>query len=178
MLIHNLTCYRCRLFLMVMILTPCSQAALTVVADLGGQSTSAYFDVINAQDNELTTSSNMEVTPPDLTEGGMLPVETPELSPGPVDARPLQLPGMGALFMIGDDARSKQWLKKNLVGLRKKQAVGLLVSVRDKTQLDELRQLAEGLVLAPASGSDLVRRLNLRHYPVLITDTGLTQQVR
>ncbi|MCC8458705.1 integrating conjugative element protein, partial [Photorhabdus aegyptia] len=119
-----------------------------------------------------------EVIPPDLTEGGMLPVETPELSPGPVDARPLQLPGMGALFMIGDDARSKQWLKKNLVGLRKKQAVGLLVSVRDKAQLDELRQLAEGLVLAPASGSDLARRLNLRHYPVLITDTGLTQQVR
>ncbi|MBS9435070.1 integrating conjugative element protein [Photorhabdus hainanensis] len=177
MLIHNLIRYRCRLFLM-MILTPCSQAALTIVADLGGQSTAVYFDAINAQDNELTTSSNTEAAPPDLTEGGMLPVETPELSPGSVDARPLQLPGMGALFMIGDDALSKQWLKKNLVGLRKKQAVGLLVSVRDKAQLDELRQLAEGLVLAPASGSDLARRLNLRHYPVLITDTGLTQQVR
>ncbi|AWK44457.1 integrating conjugative element protein [Photorhabdus laumondii subsp. laumondii] len=163
---------------MMMILTPCSQAALTIVADLGGQSTAAYFDAINAQDNEPTTSSNTEATPPDLTEGGILPVETPELSPGPVDARPLQLPGMGALFMIGDDARSKQWLKENLVGLRKKQAVGLLVSVRDKAQLDELRQLAEGLVLAPASGSDLARRLNLRHYPVLITDIGLTQQVR
>ncbi|UJD78171.1 conjugal transfer protein [Photorhabdus luminescens] len=164
--------------MMMMILAPCSQAALTIVADLGGQSTAAYFDAINAQDNEPTTSSNTEATPPDLTEGGMLPVETPELSPGPVDARPLQLPGMGALFMIGDDARSKQWLKENLVGLRKKQAVGLLVSVRDKAQLDELRQLAEGLVLAPASGSDLAQRLNLRHYPVLITDIGLTQQVR
>lgn len=70
MLIHNLIRYRCRLFLMMMmILAPCSQAALTIVADLGGQSTAAYFDAINAQDNEPTTSSNTEATPPDLTEG-------------------------------------------------------------------------------------------------------------
>ncbi|MGP0838181.1 DUF2859 domain-containing protein, partial [Serratia sp. CY85251] len=34
-----------------------------------------------------------------------------------------------------------------------------------------------GIPMAPASGSELARRLQLSHYPVLITDTGLTQQV-
>lgn len=35
-----------------------------------------------------------------------------------------------------------------------------------------------GVSLAPASGSELARRLQIEHYPVLITDTGLTQQVK
>ena len=38
--------------------------------------------------------------------------------------------------------------------------------------------LLSPLALAPASGSELARRLQIAHYPVLITDTGLTQQVK
>ncbi|MEY8504203.1 DUF2859 domain-containing protein, partial [Proteus faecis] len=35
-----------------------------------------------------------------------------------------------------------------------------------------------GGLLSPASGTDLAHRLQLSHYPVLITETGLTQQVK
>jgi integrating conjugative element protein (TIGR03765 family) len=38
-----------------------------------------------------------------------------------------------------------------------------------------LRRLAPGLTLAPASGDDFAQRLGLRHYPVLITATGIEQ---
>ena len=40
---------------------------------------------------------------------------------------------------------------------------------------DLLRRLAPGLTLSPASGDDLAQRLGLRHYPVLITSTGVEQ---
>ena len=36
-----------------------------------------------------------------------------------------------------------------------------------------LRRLAPGLMLSPISGDDLAQRLGIRHYPVLITATGI-----
>lgn len=111
-------------------------------------------------------------------EAAMLPVLTPELRPGSVPDRPLQLPGIGALFLIGDDDLSREWLKANAGALAEQHAVGMIVNVTDMDAVRELRELAPGVSLAPASGSELARRLQIAHYPVLITDTGLTQQVK
>ncbi len=108
----------------------------------------------------------------------MLPVFTPELRPGSIPVRQLQLPGIGALFLVGDDALSREWLKANAGALAEQHAAGMIVNVTDMTAVRELRELAPGVSLAPASGSELARRLQIAHYPVLITDTGLTQQVR
>ncbi|CAM3379767.1 hypothetical protein XNC1_3521 [Xenorhabdus nematophila ATCC 19061] len=107
----------------------------------------------------------------------MLPVRTLELSPGKVASRPLQLPGIGALFLIGDDPGSRQWLSQNAATLTKLQAVGLVVNVREMAGLQALRALVPGLLLSPASGAELACRLQLQHYPVLITDTQLSQQL-
>ena len=54
----------------------------------------------------------------------------------------------------------------------------MIVNVTDMDAVRKLRELAPGVSLAPASGSELARRLQIAHYPVLITDTGLTQQVK
>ncbi|WP_431521391.1 PFL_4695 family integrating conjugative element protein [Blastomonas fulva] len=59
--------------------------------------------------------------------------------------------------------------------MRELGAVGLVVNVESMAALVELRHLAPGLTLAPASGDDLAQRLDLRHYPVLITSTGIEQ---
>ncbi|CAD5759153.1 integrating conjugative element protein, family [Escherichia coli] len=107
----------------------------------------------------------------------MLPVGTPEMSPGEVTPRPLQLPGIGALFLVGDDAYSREWLQKNAAALRARHAAGMVVNVDDDNGLRTLRELAPGVAMAPASGSALARRLQLKHYPVLITDSGLSQVV-
>lgn len=128
-----------------------------------------------SMENDTTSSPPSPVL---QGEAAMLPVLTPELRPGSVPDRPLQLPGIGALFLIGDDDLSREWLKANAGALAEQHAAGMIVNVTDMDAVRELRELAPGVSLAPASGSELARRLQIAHYPVLITDTGLTQQVK
>ena len=105
----------------------------------------------------------------------MLPVRSTQLSPGEVQRRVIRAPGLTALFLIGDDERSRAWLRQRQAALRELQAVGLVVNVESMAALTALRRLAPGLTLSPASGDDLAQRLGLRHYPVLITATGVEQ---
>lgn len=155
-------------------------AELNVIADLGGEDAAPYFAGINRQDSAGVMAP--PVTPPAPRSGAelesmTLPVSTPEMTPGTVADRPLQLPGIGALFIVGEDAASRAWLRTNATALQSRRAAGLVVNVSSEPALQALRELAPGVPLAPASGSALARRLQLAHYPVLITDTGLSQQV-
>lgn len=106
---------------------------------------------------------------------GMLPVESSRLSPGRVERRRLETPGMQALFLVGDDALSLAWLGQRAAALRALQAVGLAVQVKDIAGLARLRAAAPGLSITPVSGDDLALRLRIEHYPVLITATALEQ---
>ena len=105
----------------------------------------------------------------------MLPVRSAHLSPGDVPRRVIRVPGLTPLFLIGDDARSRAWLRQRQAALRDQQAVGLVVNVESMAALTALRRLAPDLTLSPTSGDDLAQRLDLRHYPVLITATGIEQ---
>ncbi|EMW0342817.1 integrating conjugative element protein [Escherichia coli] len=148
-------------------------AELKVIADLGGRDASPFFEAINRQPPVPASV----VLSPSFPQGeaAMLPVSTPEMSPGEVVARRLQLPGIGALFLVGDDAHSRTWLQMNAAVLRERKAAGMIVNVADESSLRVLRELAPGVVMVPASGSVLARRLQISHYPVLITDNGLSQ---
>ncbi|PHM28337.1 integrating conjugative element protein [Xenorhabdus innexi] len=152
-------------------------AELEVVADLGGESTAYYFDAINNESNEWSESPIDKMVPEQPTLEMFLPVKTPEMVPGPVQDRLLNLPGIGALFLIGDDELSRTWLHQNAGRLKTLNAVGMVINVDNAASFYELRQFYEGGIISPISGSDLALRLQLTHYPVLITDTGLTQQV-
>lgn len=161
------------------LVTTAALANLNVIADVGGEDASPYFEGINRQEGEQSspTVPPVPASPAD-TEAAVLPVATPELTPGDVADRPLQLPGIGALFIVGDDDDSRIWLKANAEQLKSRHAAGLVVNVSNLPALQALRELAPGVPMAPASGSELARRLQLAHYPVLITDTGLSQQVK
>jgi integrating conjugative element protein (TIGR03765 family) len=150
-------------------------AALHVIADVGGDDTTPFYGSINRQDDPPQSLSPAAV--PGQDEAAMLPVTTPELTPGAVRDRPLQLPGIGALFLVGEDPASRAWLARHAAALAARHAVGMVVNVTTMVNLQALRELAPGVEIAPASGSELARRLRLEHYPVLITDTGLSQQV-
>ena len=102
---------------------------------------------------------------------------TPELTTGIIEPRTLKLPGIGALFLVGDDAQSQEWLSRNAELLSRRGAVGMVVIGSNPASLQQVRQIAPDLQLAPVSGSDLARRLKLEHYPVLITEHSLSQQV-
>ncbi|ELS6998745.1 integrating conjugative element protein [Salmonella enterica] len=167
-----------KLFLMMCLFLPLTgHAGLNVLADLGGEDATPYFDGINKQPG-LPEASPATTQPPVSTMAAMFPINTPEMTPGTVEDRPLQLPGIGALFLIGDDEQSRYWLAENAQALIARHAAGMIVSVDSASAVESLRNLAPGVPMAPASGSELARRLQLRHYPVLITDTGLSRQVR
>lgn len=154
------------------------QAALTVVADYGGQPAAPFYDAINNAPNEWITKPVSRPLPPVMAPSMVLPVETPEMTPGEVDDRALHLPGIGALYLVGDDPLSREWLTQHAARLKAMNAAGMVVNVKSDAGLQALQALAQGGLLSPASGTDLAHRLRLSHYPVLITETGLSQQVK
>ena len=108
-------------------------------------------------------------------EALLLPIRSPSLRPGPVENRPVNLPGITALFLIGDDPRSHAWLQQRLPDLQRLGAAGLVVNVESAATLQALRDRAPGLSLTPVPGDDLAQRLGLMNYPVLITATAIEQ---
>jgi len=79
--------------------------------------------------------------------------------------------GTGNVFLIGADFYSTSWLRKNHEQLKKLGAQGIVVNVRDAHSFSQLKNLAKGLPLIAASFDDLAILLNLKHYPVLITES-------
>jgi len=113
---------------------------------------------------------------PTSLEHDLLPIRTPELSPGEVAARPLYRPALTRpLFLIGSDARSLAWLMRQRTRLRTLHAIGLLVQAESPADLARVARAAGGLSIMPASATTVAQALNLKHYPVLIQSTGIEQ---
>lgn len=150
---------------------------LIVVEDRGGTSALPYYQALNPQDAGPTRRPAPVpcVGTPADAEAAMLPVRSALLSPGDEPHRVIRAPGLTPLFLIGDDKRSRAWLRQRQATLRELRAVGLVVNVASPAALADLRRLAPDLTLSPASGDDLAQRLGIRHYPVLITATGIEQ---
>ncbi|MEX0295735.1 integrating conjugative element protein [Pseudomonas putida] len=104
-----------------------------------------------------------------------LPVHSARLSPGAVPPRTLNLPGFTPLFLVGQDPASLKWLAQHAQRLQELGASGLAVEVADAQALRRIQAAAPGLEIWPVSGDDIAERLELQHYPVLITPTGLEQ---
>ncbi|PMR78728.1 integrating conjugative element protein [Billgrantia endophytica] len=153
---------------------------LIVVEDHGGASALPYYQALNPQPDSPPPATPPQVSAPARpSEGGneadMLPVRSVSLSPGVVQRRVIQAPGLTPLFLVGSDDRSHAWLEQRLPILRELGAVGLVVNVESQAELEALRRSASGLTLSPVAGDDLAARLGLHHYPVLITATGIEQ---
>ena len=67
------------------------------------------------------------------------------------------------------------WLTQHAPALKRLGANGLAVEVVDAAALQRIQAVAPGLAIWPVSGDDIAERLELEHYPVLITPTGMVQ---
>ena len=105
----------------------------------------------------------------------LLPIQSPGLTLGPVQARAHDRPFSRPFFLIGSDARSRQWLQDHRERLKEIGAVGMLVQAETLEDLRIIAELADGLSILPASGSDIAQALGISHYPVLITPSGIEQ---
>ncbi|MFW3895231.1 integrating conjugative element protein [Pseudomonas bharatica] len=124
----------------------------------------------------MAAESAAPVERPDpRTLSWVLPVHSKRLTPGEVRRRALELPGMVPLFLVGADATSLTWLAQHAPALKRLGANGLAVEVADAAALQRIQAVATDLVIWPVSGDDIAERLELEHYPVLITPTGLEQ---
>lgn len=165
-----ITCY-------MLIFSELARAELIVVEDLGGTSALPYYRALNLLPD--TEPSPLQSLPPipvkPYSEADMLPVKSARLSPGKVESRALNAPGLQPIFLIGDDSLSRDWLVTRIDILRELNAVGLVVNIETPEALQELRKLASGVKIAPASGDELAEMIGIEGYPVLITSTGLEQ---
>ena len=154
-----------------------SSPPLIVVEDKGGTSALPYYRALNPQDAQpgqpATPQTKPRIGGPAEAEAAMLPVRSMRLTPGDEPRRVIRAPGLTPLFLVGDDDRSRDWLQQRGKDLQALRAVGLVVNVATPEALAALRRLAPGLVLLPVSGDDLAHRLGIKHYPVLITATGI-----
>lgn len=153
---------------------------LIVVQDRGGASALPYYRAINLLPTPKDLAQPPLLSPPPVSHGrygerDFIPVHSLRLKPGRVRRRVIAAPGLTPLCLIGDDSLSRRWLEARLATLRAIHAVGLIVEISSYADLSALRRLAPGVPLVPASGDDIARRLDLHHYPVLITATGIEQ---
>ena len=165
----------CRLIWLMLFSAVICRAAeqkLIVVTDLGGRSTADYFAAIDPPSEPENEAPLLTLSTPGTLP--VFPVRTPELSPSRQSARVLNLPGIQPVFIIGDDELSRRWLVSRRDRLMQDNATGYVVNVTTEAALQELQALAGGLTLLPVSGSDLAVRLKFSHYPVLISESGLT----
>jgi len=154
-----------------------AQAALTVIHDSGHTRPIAPFlEVFEA--DEAPLENNPGPATPSLGAADpktWLPIRSPGLTPGPVQARAHDQPFSRPFFLIGSDTWSKQWLQDHRDRLKAIGAAGMLVQAETVSDLQAIAGLADGLSILPASASDIARALGISHYPVLISRHGIEQ---
>lgn len=130
-------------------------------------SVSPYLEPLNMDEN-----ANQQPRINDVFQ----PVRTPELSVGRVIKKSVNLPYLSSpIFLIGADRTSQSWLVQNKQALIRMGAVGMLVNVGSETELSVMARIASGLQVSPASASAVAATYKIKHYPVLITKTQITQ---
>ena len=153
--------------------------SLILVENLGGASALPYYEALNLLPRAPGTAKpplSMPAPPSKAVgEAGMLPVRSARLTPGTVTRRVIEAPGLQPFFLVGDDETSHAWLRSHAHSLCERNAVGLVVNVESTQGLARLRALVPGVQMAPVAADDLAGRLGVRHYPVLITSTGIEQ---
>ena len=166
-----LTCY------CILLLAPFAQAELTVVGDSPDDVTLPYLHVTGAQRSDRPQPDRaMHADLSTFTDAAwILPVRSSQLSPGPISPRTLNMPGLQPFFLVGDDPRSRAWLHQRATELHEMGAAGLAVEVADAEALARIRAAAPGITILPVNGNDIATRLQIEHYPVLITATSLEQ---
>lgn len=149
-------------------------ADVTVIADFGGESAVRFYEVLQPEHDD-NAPSYPNAIPASVSEADILPIISHKLSPGIVEAKPFDLTGMQAIFLVGADSISSYWLQQNREKLVSLNATGLVVNVRTLAELNQLRELVPELRLLPTPGDDLAERIGIVHYPALITETGVSQ---
>ena len=167
----SLICY------FILLLAPFAQPELTVAGDQSSGFIRPHFQAGRSPISNRTQPDRAMHA--DLStfagEAWILPVRSSHLSPGQITSRALNMPGLRPFFLVGEDPQSLAWLRQRAAELHEMGAAGLAVEVADTEALARIRTAAPNLTILPINGNDIATRLQIEHYPVLITATSLEQ---
>ena len=153
----------------VAVAQPASPSPLAVVRDTGstvpaGQYLSFALEAIDS---------------PEVSPLVHFPVVSTRLAAGEFAASSLRLPNNQLLpqplFVIGDDERSKAWLKQWSRALIQLGALGFVVNVADADGFKALMRLADGVRLSPSDGTwlqDQLGAVGATSYPLIVLTNG------
>jgi len=152
---------------------PC--AALEVIRDAGGEPIGPYVGRLVARDDPAMQRGGVRLPLGDRTYSltHHLPIRSPGLSPGTVEARHRPTRLLQPVFLVGADPQSLAWLEANRERLKHLRAIGMLVQAENEAKIEQAIAAAHGLPLIPASGEAFATALGISHYPVLITREGI-----
>lgn len=170
----------CWLLGMASLMASADDTQLIVVEDRGGVSALPYYQALDLPPMDAPVRPPVRDEEPaaptqPFSEADMLPARSALLSPGRVERRSIQATGLSPMFLVGDNEYSRAWLRRRADDLQALGAAGLVVNVETAEDLANLRRLVPGLSLSPVSADELASRLGLKHYPALITPTGIEQ---
>ncbi|MHC8380578.1 integrating conjugative element protein [Pseudomonas sp. LB3P14] len=161
----------------ILLLTTFTQLQLAVAGDQPSDYARPHFQAARPSINNRTQPDRAMHA--DLStfadEAWTLPVRSSLLSPGQIIPRALNMPGLRPFFLVGEDPQSLAWLRQRAAELQKMGAAGLAIEVADTEALARIRAAAPGITILPVNGNDIATRLQIEHYPVLITATSLEQ---
>jgi integrating conjugative element protein (TIGR03765 family) len=106
------------------------------------------------------------------------PVVTTSMSVGQITSDEAQNVNIkmlsSAVFIIGYDPISIHWLTSNRDFLASKNAIGLVVNIENKEQMDNLQQIAgDRIRMQPTPGDRIAKHLNIQHYPFYMDSSGV-----
>jgi len=81
---------------------------------------------------------------------------------------------MPAIFVVGFDGFSIEWLKENASRLKKLKATGFVISANNKEEHRALEDIYEG-VLQVTDADELMTTLTINHYPFLLLNNQVLQ---
>jgi len=133
----------------------------------------AKLQQLKQQTTDIKSSSFIEqilAQKPKAIPFDNFPVKTREMTPGIVKATKLNLTMLPQpIFVIGSDDMSINWFKRYQKRLKAINALGILVQVNNKTDYEQVQQIANGLTILPMSGDVIAHQLKIYHYPLLIS---------
>jgi len=149
---------------------------MVVIEDRGGQPIDQYIptnnDVMVQMNNARLDRKNTSML------NAMFPVVSKSLTVGRVskeEAADLKYEMTSKpMFIIGYDAVSINWLKANKKLLTDKGAIGLVVNIETKEQMNKLQEIAgKDVVMQPTPGDSLAEHLKIKHYPFYMDNEGV-----
>ena len=147
-----------------------------VIEDRGGQSIDRYLPR-NKKSEERMKKRFHERNSTKLVNAHF-PVITNSMTVGKVtldEAKDIKYQvAMRPMFIVGFDPVSINWLKSNQALLAEKKAIGLVVNVKNKEQMEVLQQIAgSNVMMQPIPGDRLSEHLKIKHYPFYMDNQGV-----